>query len=254
MGSCVVQNNLTRAVHNIYISFCYIHMLQSHCIYTDKSLSTVKWKLFTLYSWNAETSTFFFCLFFYSLFLFMLFVFDCPASAIVALSFTVLSLIFLTSSFYPAAVIQRTFFIVILQWDAVVVDTSVSFTSSVNSRWPGLVLCFSLLRALCRHLTSAISLILRWCAPTIFWVVLIKRCRAFLSWAVPLYLSFPSLNSEDVSEGLIQIWEMNAGNGKLHAACVFLGGGVKMIISHYSATKMVELTAVQSKVQWSRVL
>lgn len=42
---------------------------------------------------------------------------------------------------------------------------------------------------------------------------------------------------------------MNAGNGKLHAACFFLGGGVKIIISHYSATKMVELTAVQSKVQ-----
>ena len=130
--------------------------------------------------------------------------------------------------FFPSGCCNsKDFFIVILQWDAVVVDTSVSFTSSVNSRWPGLVLCFSLLRALCRHLTSAISLILRWCAPTIFWVVLIKRCRAFLSWAVPLYLSFPSLNSEDVSEGLIQIWEMNAGNGKLHAACVFFGGGRK---------------------------
>lgn len=29
----------------------------------------------------------------------------------------------------------------------------------------------------------------------------------------------------------------------------FWEGGVKIIISHYSATKMVELTAVQSKVQ-----
>lgn len=228
MGSCVAQNNLTRAVHNIYISFCYIHIPQGHCIYFDKSLSTVKWKLFILVAGMQKPQLSSFVFFFNSLFSFVLFVFDCPAPANVALSFTVLSLILFSFNFFFTSGCRNSevYFIVVLQRVAAVVDTSVSFASRVNSRWL-LVMCFSVLRAPCRHLTPAVSLILGRCAPTIFWAVLIKHCRAFLSWTVLLYLSFPSLNSEDVSEGLIQVWEMNAGNGKLHAACFFLGGGCK---------------------------